>query len=57
MKGWRITARGRKGNKEGEDKICSKTMCTHSKWANEQTLKTELLVPFYMSVHAFVYYK
>ena len=30
-------------------------MCTHSKWANEQTLKTELHVPFYLSVHAFVY--
>ena len=31
-------------------------MCTHSKWANEQTLKTELGIPFYLSVHAFFYY-
>ena len=30
-------------------------MCTHSKWANEQTLKTELRIPFYLSVHAFFY--
>ena len=29
-------------------------MCTYSKWANEQTQKTELHVPFYLSVHAFV---
>ena len=32
-----------KGNKrKGYPKYCSKTMCTHSKWANEQMLKTEL---------------
>ena len=30
-------------------------MCTYSKGANEQTLKTELRVPFYLSVHAFIY--
>ena len=29
---------GKKGLKEGKDKILFKTMCTHSKWANEQTL-------------------
>ena len=27
-------------------KFCSKTMCTHSKWAFEQTLKTELQYTF-----------
>ena len=42
--------------KKGKKKFCSKTMCTHSKWANEQTLKTELHIPFYLSVHAFFYY-
>ena len=31
-------------------------MCIHSKWANEQTLKTELCIPIYLSVHAFVYH-
>ena len=30
-------------------------MGTHSKWANEQTLKTELRIPYYLSVHAFFY--
>ena len=34
VKGWRITARVRRRKKKG------KTMCTHSKWANEQTLYT-----------------
>ena len=28
--------------KKRNDQISSKTMCTYSKWANEQTLKTEL---------------
>ena len=41
--------------KKGKTKFHSKTVCTQSKWANEQTLKTELL-PFYLSVHAFFYY-
>ena len=31
-----------KGKKK--TKFCSKTMCTHSKWANEQALKTELCI-------------
>ena len=31
------------------------TACMHSKRANEQTLKSELHFPFYLSVHAFVY--
>ena len=31
-----------KGNKKGMSKYCSKTMCTQSKWANKQTLQTEL---------------
>ena len=29
------------GRREGGKLFCSKTMCTHSKWANEQTLKTK----------------
>ena len=37
-----------KGKKEGKTKICSKTMCTQSKWANQQTLKTELRDKRYM---------
>ena len=28
-----------KDEKKGLTKFCSKTMCTHSKWENEQTLK------------------
>ena len=42
MKGWRIIAQVRKDKKKGKTKFCSKTMCTHNKWANEQTLITEL---------------
>ena len=34
VKGWRITARVRKEKKKGKTKFCSKTICTHSKWAN-----------------------
>ena len=45
-----------KVKKKGMTKIRSKIMCTHSKWANEQTLKAELHIPFYLSVHSFFYY-
>ena len=34
---------GEKVKKERNDKILSKTMCTHCKWANEQTLKLWLV--------------
>ena len=27
--------------KKGKTKFCSKTMCTHSMWANEHTLKIQ----------------
>ena len=55
MKGWRLT--GKKGiKKKGMTKFGSKTVCTHSKGANEQTLKPELRIPFFLSVHAFFYY-
>ena len=30
----------KKDEKERKEKFNSKTMCTHSKWANKQTLKT-----------------
>ena len=46
VKGWRIIVRVRKIKKKGKTKFCSKTMCTFSKWANKQTLKTELHIPF-----------
>ena len=35
-----------KKKKKGKTKYLSKTMCTHSKWAKEQTLKTEFSIPF-----------
>ena len=35
---------GEKVKKERKTKFCSKTECTHSKGANEQTLKTELRI-------------
>ena len=31
--------------KKEKTKFGSRTVCTHSKWANEQTLKTELRIP------------
>ena len=34
-----------KGANEKVKKYSSKTVCTQSKWANEQTLKTELCIP------------
>ena len=40
--GWRLATHDRKEKKKGLVKICSKSMCTHNKGANEQTLKTEL---------------
>ena len=39
---WRPTTHVKKEKKKGMFKICSKSMCTHNKGANEQTLKTEL---------------
>ena len=42
VKGWRVTEPVRKKLKEGKTKYSSKMMCIHSKWANDQTLKTEL---------------
>ena len=42
MNEWSITVQVRMLKKKGMLKFRSKTMCTHSKWANEQTLKTEL---------------
>ena len=42
----------RKEKKKGTTKFCSKTMCTRSKQANKQTLN----IPFYLSMHVFVYY-
>ena len=36
--------------KKGMMKFRSKTMCTHSKWENEQAIKTELRIPFYLFV-------
>ena len=42
MKGGKRTVACQKGlKKEGMSKKVSKTMCTHSKWANKQTLKTK----------------
>ena len=38
--------RVRKTRKKGMSKYCVKTMCTHSKWANEQMLKTELRLTY-----------
>ena len=46
--------RGEKKNEKGNTKFCSKVMCTHSKWANEQTLKKELHIPIYLSVHLII---
>ena len=34
----------KKERKEKFEKFNSKTMCPHSKWANEQTLKTSILL-------------
>ena len=42
---------GEKVKKRGKTKFCSKTMCTHSKWANEQTLKAMHAVNFYKQVY------
>ena len=42
MKGWIIIAGVRRIKKKGNTKFCSKTMCTHSKWENKQTLKNEI---------------
>ena len=38
---------GEKVKKERNDEILFQTMCTHSKWANEQTLKRQLKRPSY----------
>ena len=40
MEGMEITSAGKKEKKRGrKTKFRSNTMCTHSTWANEQTLK------------------
>ena len=40
-----------------DSKIQDQKLCVrHSKWENKQILKTELCIPFYLFVHAFVYY-
>ena len=40
--------------KKGKTKFCSKTVCTHRKWANEQTLKqSEMTNPLFFQ-YAFV---
>ena len=44
VKGWIVTEQVRRDKKERKETFCSKTMCTHSKWANEQILKTELCI-------------
>ena len=45
--------RVRKIKKRGKTKYSSKTMCTHSKWANEQTLKTHLPVKTNIQIHIY----
>ena len=45
-----------KVKKEKNDKILFKNYVHNSNWANEQTLKTDLRIPFYLFVHAFFYY-
>ena len=45
-----------KGNEKRMSKYCSKTMCTHIKWANKQMLRTELCMLHVVKNEAHVYY-
>ena len=49
-----VFGEGMVNNRAGEKEKKKGKM--HSKWANEQTIITELCIPFYLLVHAFVYY-